>query len=216
MIRLTMIARVIDGLPLCASMDEEADSGMAEYKSQAKMLFKKLSDTSPMRCSIETHGSNMFHYAIDEGVCYLVLADKTYPKKLAYGYIEELHQEFFAKHGTEVRNAARPYAFISFDTFIQKTKRSYSDTRGAERNISKLTDELQDVQRIMIKNIDEVLARGEHLDAMASKTASLRDHSSKYRKDAEYLRLQALIRAWGPVVAVCLIVALFVYIYYLY
>jgi len=32
------------------------------------------------------------------------------------------------------------------DTFIQKTKRSYLDTRGARRNLGRLNDELQDVQ----------------------------------------------------------------------
>lgn len=45
------------------------------------------------------------------------------------------------------------------DTYIQKTKKTYTDTR-TRRNLSNVATELQDVQRIMVSNIDDVLQRG--------------------------------------------------------
>ena len=45
------------------------------------------------------------------------------------------------------------------DTYIQKAKKTYQDTRS-RRNISTLNTELHDVQRIMVQNIDDVLQRG--------------------------------------------------------
>ena len=48
------------------------------------------------------------------------------------------------------------------DTYIQKTKKSYIDSR-ARRNFGSINTELQDVQRIMVANIEEVLQRGEAL-----------------------------------------------------
>lgn len=48
------------------------------------------------------------------------------------------------------------------DTYIQKTKKAYVDSR-ARRNLSSINTELQDVQRIMVANIEEVLQRGEAL-----------------------------------------------------
>lgn len=48
------------------------------------------------------------------------------------------------------------------DTYIQKTKKSYIDSR-ARRNLGSINTELQDVQRIMVANIEEVLQRGEAL-----------------------------------------------------
>jgi len=53
------------------------------------------------------------------------------------------------------------------DTFIQKTKKSYMDSRS-RRNFGQLNNELQDVQRIMVQNIDDVLTRGEALSGMAT------------------------------------------------
>lgn len=54
------------------------------------------------------------------------------------------------------------YVSRSSDTYIQKTKKSYIDSR-ARRNLGSINTELQDVQRIMVANIEEVLQRGEAL-----------------------------------------------------
>ena len=48
------------------------------------------------------------------------------------------------------------------DTCMQKAKKSYMDSRS-RRNLGHLNHELQDVQRIMVQNIDDVLQRGEAL-----------------------------------------------------
>ncbi len=97
------------------------------------------------------------------GVCYLALCDKSYPKKLAFSYLEEIQQEFQASHGHEIGTVARPYACVKFDSVIQRAKKQYKDAR-AQRNLNKLNEELGDVTRIMNKNIQDVLGRGEQLD----------------------------------------------------
>lgn len=54
------------------------------------------------------------------------------------------------------------------DTFMSKTARLYQDTRTANAagsNLNKLNDELQDVTRIMTKNMEELLWRGDSLDS---------------------------------------------------
>ena len=83
-----MIARVVDGLPLAATMQEDEQSGcnVLEYQNQAKMLFRKLGPQSPMRCSIET-GPYLFHYLIENEICYLVLCERNYSKSLSFSYL---------------------------------------------------------------------------------------------------------------------------------
>lgn len=53
------------------------------------------------------------------------------------------------------------------DTFIQKTRKLYLDTR-TQRNLSKLNDDLYEVQQIMTRNIQEVLGVGDRLDRKQS------------------------------------------------
>ncbi len=49
------------------------------------------------------------------------------------------------------------------DTFIQKTKKLYADTR-TQRNIDRLNADISEVHSIMTRNIQDVLGHGERLD----------------------------------------------------
>ncbi|KAM6473301.1 vesicle-trafficking protein SEC22b-B-like [Liasis olivaceus] len=187
MVLLTMISRVQDGLLLAASMQEteQSNRNFQEYHSQAKQLFRKLGEHSPNRCSLQA-GTMTFHYLISQGICYLTLCEATYSKKLAFSFLEELQAEFWELYGKKVSSVSRPYAFIEFDIYIQKLKKSYLDT-WSKRHLSSINLELQDVQKIMVTNIEEVLQRGEALSALDSKASNLSTLSKKYRHDAKIL-----------------------------
>ncbi|XP_037074301.1 vesicle-trafficking protein SEC22b-B-like [Pollicipes pollicipes] len=192
MVLMTMIARVADGLPLAASIQEDEQTGrnILDYQNQAKMLFRKLTPQSPTRCSIET-GPYLFHYLIDGAVCYLTLCSRDYSKRLAFSYLENIAQEFQAQYSRQVHTVSRPYSFIEFDTYIQKTKKTFMDSR-ARRNLNNIHGELNDVQRIMMENIDDVLQRGAALSDLDNKASGLSIMSQKYRKDARSLNMRSL------------------------
>ena len=206
MVKLTLLARANDGLPLAESLDASTSNGDVESraletcKRQAKALFKKLGEPAPnpppSRMTIET-GEHLMHYVVDDGVCYLCVCDRTYPKKLAYQYLEELQQEFAKQNGREVDAVARPYAFIKFDTFIQRTKALYSDAR-TQRNLNKLNTDLADIQQIMTRNINDIMAQGEGLDRVSAMSGNLSEASKKYSKRARDLSRQALIQKYMP------------------
>ena len=128
-------------------------------------------------------------YLIVDNVVYLTIADKSYPRKLAFSFLDELSKEFALSYGPKVETVRKPYAFVGFgtvppfyicnfmdfkylyfiDTFMSKTARLYQDTRTANAagssNLDKLNDDLQDVTRIMTKNMEELLWRGDSLDS---------------------------------------------------
>ncbi|KAA3479229.1 25.3 kDa vesicle transport protein-like [Gossypium australe] len=191
MVKLTMIARVTDGLPLAEGLDDGRDLTDAEmYKHQVKALFKNLSKghNEASRMSVET-GPYVFQYPCPGRVCYLTMCDRSYPKKLAFQYLEDLKNEFERVNGAQIETAARPYAFIKFDTFIQKTKKLYQDTR-TQRNISKLNDELYEVHQIMTRNVQEVLGVGEKLDQVSQMSSRLTSESRIYADKARDLNRQ--------------------------
>eukprot|EP01114_Cavostelium_apophysatum_P009951 TRINITY_DN2328_c0_g1_i1.p1 TRINITY_DN2328_c0_g1~~TRINITY_DN2328_c0_g1_i1.p1 ORF type:complete len:179 (+),score=27.85 TRINITY_DN2328_c0_g1_i1:83-619(+) len=138
---LTLIARLSDGLMLSEAMDS-ADDKVADvdaFRTQAKKIIKSLSRKSPTKMTVET-GNYYFCYIIEGDIVYLTLCERSYPKKLAVKFLEELQKEFDIQYGAEALTTKRPYAFIKFDTFIQKTKKVYADTRS-QRNLSKVTEE---------------------------------------------------------------------------
>lgn len=90
---------------------------------------------------------SIYSYLIENDVCYLVMCDKLHSKRSAFTYLEDLAQEFHKNYGRKVNTVTRPYAFIEFDVYIQKSKKNLTDRR---RNINSINTQLQDVQRIMV------------------------------------------------------------------
>ncbi|KAG8956561.1 SNAP receptor [Tulasnella sp. 424] len=202
MVRSTIIARATDALPLAASVDDEqTENDLQEHKQQAKLIFRRITPNSEPRCSIES-GAYTLHYLISENVVYLTIAEKSYPRKLAFSYLDELSKEFAITYGPKVEAARKPYAFVGFDTFMSKTARLYQDTRTAtaasESSMDRLNNELNDVTRIMTKNMEELLWRGDSLDKMSHLSTSLRSESEKYRKAAKKINFDAMIRQYAP------------------
>lgn len=211
------IARVIDGLILVASMDHASNSGndrMEAFKSQAKQLLKKLNPRSTAKMSIESN-PYIFHYMIDNGICYLTLTEKSYPKRLAFLFLEEIGRDFEsdlkAEYGDEwlrtVETVGRQYAFIKFDRIIQKKRREYADPNSSS-NMQKLNDDLQSIHNIMRKTIDDVLDRGNKLDDVSEISKNLASESKKYKWGAKQLSLMALYKQWAPLIVIAVLALL--------
>ncbi|KXH61242.1 transporter sec22 [Colletotrichum salicis] len=209
MIRSTQIAR-LDGLMLCASVDDEQqEAALSEVKSQIKQVLRKLTRNSEPQASIESGAYNL-NYLMDSDITFICITDKSYPRKLAFTYLSDLAREFTTTYPVSQLHSPslRPYAFMEFDTFINRTKSTYSDAR-ASQNLDKLNDELRDVTKVMTKNIEDLLYRGDSLDRMGELSSRLRDDSKKYRRAAVRINWELLLKQYGPLGALGFIVIVF-------
>lgn len=134
-------------------------------------------------------------YLINEALVFLCICDRSYPRKLAFTYLSDLQSEFTTTYSSSqyLSASCRPYAFVEFDTFIQRTRKTYQDSR-ATQNLDKLNDELKDVSKVMTKNIEDLLYRGESLERMGDMSQRLREDSRKYRKAARKINWELLLK----------------------
>jgi len=200
--------------------DSNQGDKMELFKNQAKQLLKKLNQGSTARMSIDSN-PYIFHYVIENGIVYLSLTDKGYPKRLAFLFLEEIARDFEADlkqdHGDnwmrEVETVGRAYAFIKFDRTIQKKRREYSDP-ASSANVRKLTDDLQTIQTVMRKTIDDVLDRGNKLDDVAEISKNLADESKRYKWSTKKLSMMALYKQYAGLITVVGIGLLILFIRY--
>jgi vesicle transport protein SEC22 len=150
--------------------------------------------------------ANISHsYLISQEVVYLCISERSYPRKLAFTYLSDLSTEFSTTYPSSqvLSPSLRPYAFMEFDTFIQRTKSTYSDTRAVQ-NLDKLNDELRDVTKVMTKNIEDLLYRGDSLERM-------REDSRKYRKAAVRINWELLLKQYGPLGGLAFFILVFIW-----
>ena len=195
---------------LCASVDDSTtESALAEVKSQVKLVLRRLSRNAEPQASIES-GAYTLHYLINGDVVYVAITERAYPRKLAFTYLADLAAKFATTYPpSQVLNPVlRPYAFMEFDTFISRTKATYSDAR-ATQNLDKLNDELRDVTKVMTKNIEDLLYRGDSLERMGELSSRLRDDSKKYKRAAVKINWDLMLKQYGPFAALGFIILFF-------
>ncbi|ABN68487.2 transport protein [Scheffersomyces stipitis CBS 6054] len=175
-----------------------------DQKKKCKILISRMTPNSEPQATIESGDYNI-HYLIASSIIYICISEKSYPRKLAFSYLQEISHEFQNSHGTDaLSNSARPFGFSSFDNFLSKTKKIYQDQR-AQSNLDRLNNDLADVKKVMTKNIEDLLYRGDSLDKMSDLSSSLKSDSLKYRRRAQRINLEAMIRQYIPIVGAGLI-----------
>jgi vesicle transport protein SEC22 len=222
MCELTYIARATDGLVLAETWDDMQNRGLTKFKTQAKKLLKQLGAQGSTRASVESEGY-VFHSIIQEGITYLTLTHGSYPKKLAFAFLEdilaefqeELKREFGSGAGVDYRSRVetieRAYSFIKFDRVIQRKRQEYRDP-SSTRSMQRLNDSLTEVSSIMRKNIDDILQRGDNLEEVGRKATQLKGASKDFSGMAKQLNLQAMLQKYG-IVGIVVTVPTLIFIY---
>jgi vesicle transport protein SEC22 len=217
---LIFIARTRDSMMLCASLDKR---GGGPYTRQVTEILKGLQNNQnhngsmgqATKCSIQSSDGMSFHYILDRGVCFITLTNSKFPKRLVFGFLEELRVTFHGfvtskatTHGSnfsnEIQNVTHAYAYITFDQTIQKKKREYSNPDSSD-NMRRLKEELTDITNIMSQNIDDILKRGENLEDLGQRSRTLKNSSKVFEKQAKWLRMCKVRRrvVWCVLVICC-------------
>lgn len=201
-------------LPLCGSLDDVTNPELNDLKKKCKIIISRITPNSAQQATIESGNYNV-HYHQDNYIIYLIIADRSYPRQMAFLYLAEVANEFGNSHGREAMStAARPYAFSSFDNFLSKTKKVYQDER-VNSSVDRLNNDLADVKRVMTKNIEDLLYRGDSLDKMSDLSSGLRNDSIKYRKKARQINLEAMFKQYAPIVGAGLFVVFVIWYMFL-
>jgi len=218
MAHVTFVARSMDGLILVETWDG-SNKVSPSLKNQAKQLLGKMQNMPP-KCSVDCAGNQVFHYSTESGVVYMALYDHSYPKNLAFAFLDDIHklfqEELKREFGTgsvdyrsHIETIEKPYYFIKFDRQITKKKMEYRDPNSSKA-LQKLNDSLNDVQSIMRQNMNEILERGENLDSVSGKASKLREGSSDFSKMTRRLSFQTLVQKYGVPVVLGFVVFLIV------
>eukprot|EP00158_Paraphelidium_tribonemae_P002747 Partr_v1_DN25635_c0_g1_i2_m4543 putative SEC22 vesicle trafficking protein homolog len=142
MFLFTLVARIVDGLPLVSSLDPfHAESESQEFKRLAKLLARKFNPLSrsdlPERASVlapvNPRGSvslanedYTLHYSVHSGVVFIVLAERSFSRLLCFSYLLDLQQSFDEKFKrSDIEVASRPYAFMKFEPVLERSMRKH-------------------------------------------------------------------------------------------
>ncbi|KAG0237470.1 synaptobrevin-like protein ykt6 [Mortierella sp. GBAus27b] len=135
------------------------------------------------RQSIEQgEGSNYVGhvYARAEGVAGVVVTDKEYPTRVAFGLLNKVMDEFITKNPNKSLWTQEQVSFPELQQYVV----TYQDPKQAD-TISRVQRELDETKIILHKTIESVLERGERMENLVERSDALSSQSKMFYKTAK-------------------------------
>lgn len=216
----TVIYQLSTLTPLAASSDDSNTAELLQLKQKIKQIIPRIlneNKNNEVGNIVSKPFTIHYKFNVDNDLLIITITSDQFPNQLALSYIYELYDEFNHIYSNEIRKIItsgeiiKPYQFMTFETFISKTKKIYSDSRAKNGTLNDINSQLQDVKNIMNKNINDLLNRGEELNNLQDLSNSLKEQSVKYRKYAKKINWDLLVKQYAPLGIVAIIILLIMY-----
>ncbi|MBA0806410.1 hypothetical protein Gohar_005864 [Gossypium harknessii] len=188
MVKLTIVGRVKDGLPLAQEaryMNNETTTShnlSSNYKQQAEFLLNEISKGAlplpSMTIRVDHHSfkypltpCKLYGYLVVNGICFITLCDSSYPRKLAFNYLQDLQKEFDKFDNGLIHKITKPYSFVKFDSIISSIRKQYIDTR-TQANLSKLNANRHRELDIVTGNMSDIVERRRNSEILETPAAN--------------------------------------------
>ncbi|XP_057508720.1 25.3 kDa vesicle transport protein SEC22-1-like isoform X1 [Actinidia eriantha] len=169
MVKMTVVGKVSDGLPRAQGPRyvNEEDDNFSNYRAKVEFIIKEIARSgllapSKMTVRVDHH---CFNFMVENGVCFITLCDSSYPRKLAFHYLQDLLKEFEKFDTGIVNKITKLYSFIKFNGVIGDVRRQYTDTR-TQSNLSKLNANCRQDLDIVTQDMSTIVERRRRLDML--------------------------------------------------
>lgn len=156
-----MIANELSEVPLV-----EVTIAEGNFNLMAMKLLSKLRKNASTSYTYED--KFIFHTHNADGLTFLCMAENAFSSHTAFTFLFDI-KERFLKTFERTREAIALSAEREFGSILQERLNYYNKNPQADR-LSTARANLERAREVMIENIDKVLARGERIEILVSKT----------------------------------------------
>ena len=101
----------------------------------------------------------VFHYVVENGICYLCMSDELNKHRIPYAFLSDIKDRFLAQYGHEAPLQAIAFAYNDeFSRIIQDRLDFYNSPEADHSvdNIGAVKSQIEDVKGVMVQNIEKV------------------------------------------------------------
>mmetsp|Transcript_14747 Transcript_14747/g.40742 ORF Transcript_14747/g.40742 Transcript_14747/m.40742 type:complete len:228 (+) Transcript_14747:114-797(+) len=166
-----------------------ATSATGNFPTVTRVLLAKIPSQDGKMSYI--YDNYMFHYVVEEGICFLCMSDEMNKHRIPYAFLDDMKQRFLAQYGRQEPLQAIAFAYNEeFSTVIQDRMDFYNSDEADRTidNIGAVKSQIDDVKGVMVQNIEKVLERGEKIELLVDKTDRLNQQAFRFESSSRSLR----------------------------
>ncbi|KAL9445075.1 hypothetical protein AB3S75_018133 [Citrus x aurantiifolia] len=135
----------------------------------------------------QTNGNAIARQVIDK------LPQGISDRRIPFAFLEDIHQRFVKTYGRSIHSAAAYAMNDEFSRILSKQMDHYSNDPNADR-LNRLKGEMSHVRSVMIDNIEKIVERGDRLNLLVDKTATLHRNTIRFKRQARKYKSSV---CWG-------------------
>ncbi|XP_055300668.1 vesicle-associated membrane protein 7 [Sitodiplosis mosellana] len=156
------------------------------------------------------HGNYLIHFISEDRIIYMCITDDEFERARAFMFLTEIKRRFLMQYGLQAATAISYAMNTEFSPILAYEMKHYSESNEFDA-ISRVHGQIDELKDIMVKNIENVTARGERLELLVNKTENLRDTSVSFRKTSRNL---ARAMFWNNIKMYVIVGAVILFIIY--
>ncbi|KAI8573454.1 hypothetical protein RHMOL_Rhmol01G0279000 [Rhododendron molle] len=144
----------------------------------ARRILEKLPSEADSRLCF-SQDRYIFHILRSDGLTFLW--------RIPFSYLEDIHMRFMKNYG-KVAPYAPAYAMNDeFSRVLHQQMEFFSSNPSAD-TLNRVRGEVNEVRTIMVDNIEKILERGDRIELLVDKTATIQDGAFHFKKQSKRLR----------------------------
>ena len=179
-------------MPIIYAVVARATTVLAEYSSSTgnfTQITRRILEKIPQQDGKMSYvyDKHVFHYVCQDAITYLCMTDEQFSRSLAFAFLEDIQHRFRASYGDRGKTALALAMNAEFSHVLQRQMDYFSTNPNADK-LKQATAQVDEVKAIMVNNIEQVIDRGDKIEALVDKTDSLYGNTVTFRHQATHLK----------------------------
>ncbi|XP_023756915.1 vesicle-associated membrane protein 714 [Lactuca sativa] len=149
-----------------------------------RILEKLPAEAESRLCFSQDH--YIFHILRSDSLTFLCMANDTLGRRIPFSYLEDIEMRFMKNYG-KVASHATAYAMNDeFSRVLHQQMEFFSSNPSAD-TLNSVRNEVGEVHTIMVNSIEKILERGNRLELLVDKAATMQDSAFQFKKQSQRL-----------------------------
>jgi len=178
--------------------------GKGNVQDVTERLLRKISSHDHRQSYL--YDDFIFHYSVTDGLVFLCLAEREYPRHVAFDFLEQLQGRFNTRYGKRARTARAGEYNRDFRLALENLLGEFNEGD----KLSKVRKQVDELKGVMLENIDKVLQRGEKLEIMVEKSEMLEEQAKIFQKKSTEVKRHFCMQNARLIVIIAVIIIIII------
>ncbi|XP_010421024.1 PREDICTED: vesicle-associated membrane protein 714-like [Camelina sativa] len=176
-----------------------------------RRILEKLSPETADERLCFSQDRYIFHILRSDGLTFLCMANDTFGRRIPFSYLEDVHMRFM-KNYRKVAHQAPAYAMNDEFARVLHQQMEFFSSNPSVDTLNRVRGEVSEIRSVMVENIEKIMERGDRIELLVDKTATMQDSAFHFRKQSKRLRRALWMKNAKLLVLLTCLIVLVLYI----